>query len=114
MLESRLMGHGQTPSWEVVKLSVMVESLRSATAVGSLENWVQQIDPLSRMLKDTESIIVGCAGLTTSESAAIDGRAASAANARKTRNFVIVGISNPPSTFWSGLSHNHNSRQRRK
>ena len=49
------MGHGQTPSWEVVKLSVIVVSLRSVTAVGSLENWVQQIDPFSRMLKNTES-----------------------------------------------------------
>jgi hypothetical protein len=99
------MGHGQTPSWEVVKLSVIVESLRSVTAVGSLENWVQQIDPLSSMLKDTESIIVGFGGLTVSESAAIDERTTTKASAKKNRNLMNGDIKIPPSSI-----PNNNSR----
>jgi hypothetical protein len=49
------------------------------------------------MLNLMESVIVGFAGLTASESAAVDGPAVIAARAQKNRNFLKnTDSSNPP------------------
>jgi hypothetical protein len=56
---------------------------------------MQQAKVLMWMLNLIESIIVGFGGMTTSESAAIDGRTTTTASATKNRNFLNVGILNP-------------------
>ncbi len=57
---------------------------------------MQQAKVLTWMVNLIESIIVGFAGLTKSESAAFDGRTTRTVSAKKNRKFLIVGILDAP------------------